>query len=72
MKKLIINIDDSVTDLESLEVVHIVIGKGKVSKARGIKHYCWITKFHNGTTVSVRDKKTEKSADSFCVYKTNN
>lgn len=43
-----------------------VIEDGRVSEARGIKHYCWITKFA-GITVYTRDKKTKTSADSFIV-----
>ena len=70
--KLIINCYN-IKPKEALLYVTSVIGDGKISEARGIKHYCWHTVFNRGTkeetSVSVNQKKTEKSADSFNVYR---
>lgn len=67
--KIIIDNQANINDQLAVIYVSKVIKGGRVSEANNIKHYCWVTKFESGMTVVVRKKRTEKSADSFVVYK---
>lgn len=69
MEKKTVRIDYQDVDLETaLRVVRGVVQKGKISGDK-IKHYCWAVRYNTGEVVSTRKKKTNKSADSFVVYK---
>lgn len=74
MKKIIIQYED-VSEIEAITCVREVIDSGRVSEnSKGIKHFCWATTFKNKFSlkkilVAVRTKRTEKSPDSFIVYK---
>lgn len=67
--KIHIEVKDKTSPEMALTLVKDVISGGKVSVGRGIKHFCWASKFSSGHTVWVRQKKTKNSADSFVVYK---
>lgn len=67
--KIIVNIRDDISEISALEYVIGVMKLERVSKAREIKHFGWASRFKDGTIVTVREKKTAKSPDSFIVYK---
>lgn len=67
-RKAIIEHADDVSLEQALHAVMRVVAKGRISEARGIKHFCWVTTFGSGLVVNTRDKKTDGSADSFYVY----
>lgn len=67
--KLIIKTRDDIPMSTAIVYVEKVMAKGRISQARGIKHYCWACVFESGIVVAVRQKKTKDSADSFIVYK---
>ena len=67
--KLIIETRDNIDMATAIAYVESVMNKGRISEGRGIKHYCWVCVFESGIVVAVRQKKTNKSADSFIVYK---
>lgn len=69
MSKLIITHDETVTDKEAVMAVYLVIERGRVSKNKHGKHYCWATIWPNGIRVSVRAKRHLDAADSFHVRK---
>jgi hypothetical protein len=52
MRRININIDDSLTDRQAIDRVERVIDQGKISKGpNGVDQYCWLTTFRDGTGV---------------------
>jgi len=69
MARFIIDVRDDIDPVTALVRVATVIRQGKISEARGIKHYCWHTTFRTDKiAVSAREKKKDTSADSFWVW----
>ncbi len=67
MKQIIINYDDTLNLFEVLRKVGKVVDQGLISESSGIPHYCWMTTFNRGGSVSVTRKRSKNSADSFTV-----
>jgi len=61
-KKLIIQNDSDLSNLEVLRYVSNVMGSGKVSKTNGESHYCFVTVFEGKhkdiTVISTINKKS--------------
>ena len=67
MSKLIINVDDSMSDEDALKYVSRVVGDGKVSGAGKASQYCYHTSWPSGVHVSCMLTRT--GSFSFSVYK---
>lgn len=67
MKRIIISYEDDVDPVAACAAVTATVNIGKISKARGIDHYCWIARTAGGVDVFTREKNTDGSADSFVV-----
>jgi hypothetical protein len=71
MNRVIISIEDNISDVAATECVLSVIKQGKISETKNKKQYCFITTFNNGIVVNARSKYNLK-ADSFIVYRDRN
>lgn len=71
MPKITIDFPEDMGVLNAMAYVTRVINGGRVSEAGGIQHYCWHTTFGHDdhVSVTVRQKRTPESADSFLVMK---
>ena len=67
-RRIIITIEEDISDLDALDYVATVVGNGKVSKYKETEQYCFGTTFSNGVKVFARDKRNVNT-DSFVVYK---
>jgi hypothetical protein len=67
MSKLIINVDDSMSDEDALKYISSVVGDGKVSGNGKAAQYCYHTAWPSGVHVSCM--KTRTGSFSFSVYK---
>lgn len=67
--KIIIEVQGKISPTDALQYVKLVMERGKISDSRGIKHYCWASRYNDGTVVATRTKRNKNSADSFVVYK---
>lgn len=66
--KIIIKFDNGIDEIQALSNVLRVIQEGRVSKtSKGVKHFCWSTRFCNGICVFVGVKKKNQTSDSFRV-----
>lgn len=65
MSRIIIDVRDDIDPAAALLYVGNVISQGRISKDD--TKYCWLTTFHDGVRVVVRD---ERKSDCFVVYKT--
>lgn len=66
--RLIIDYPDDMLPSDAITLVKCVVAEGRVSETqKGVKHFCWLTRFANGNTVLSRRKSTAKSADSFRI-----
>jgi hypothetical protein len=63
MSRIIIDVRDDIDPAAALLYVGNVISQGRISKDD--TKYCWLTTFHDGVTVVVRD---ERKSDCFVVY----
>lgn len=63
MSKIIIDVRDDIDPAAALLYVGNVISQGRISKDN--TKYCWLTTFHDGVTVVVRDYRKN---DCFVVY----
>jgi hypothetical protein len=63
MSKIIIDVRDNIDPAAALLYVGNVISQGRISKDN--TKYCWLTTFHDGVTVVVRDYR---KSDCFVVY----
>lgn len=64
MSRIIIDVRDDIDPAAALLYVGHVIHQGRISKDN--TKYCWLTTFHDGVVVTVRD---ERKSDCFVVYK---
>ena len=64
MSRIIIDVRDDIDPAAALLYVGNVISQGRISKDD--TKYCWLTTFHDGVMVVVRD---ERKSDCFVVYK---
>ena len=64
MSRIIIDVRDDIDPAAALMYVGNVIHQGRISKDD--TKYCWLTTFHDGVTVAVRDYR---KSDCFVVYK---
>jgi len=53
MKKLILRIDDDMTDQDALRLALRVVQMGKISETAGKPQYCFHTRFNDDKTISV-------------------
>jgi len=67
MKTIIIRYDEKITAAQAMDRALLVVDGGLVSESAGRKHYCWLTRFTDGTTVSTTRKRRDDSADSFVI-----
>lgn len=74
-KRIIINYDSTITELQAMEKVMSVIMGGRIStltrKGKEIRHFCWVTVFKTKpkkTVVYVHEKQYPTASDSFTVY----
>lgn len=67
-----IDIRDGISDELALDLVSLVVRRGKVSQdSKGKKYYCWVTIFNvNGEDIAVYTRENRKN-DCFVVYKYN-
>jgi len=63
MSRIIIDVRDDIDPAAALLYVGNVISQGRISKDD--TKYCWLTTFHDGVTVFVRDYR---KSDCFVVY----
>jgi hypothetical protein len=63
MSRIIIDVRDDIDPAAALLYVGNVISQGRISKDD--TKYCWLTTFHDGVMVVVRD---ERKSDCFVVY----
>lgn len=69
MGKFIIDYDEEIDVCRVMELIFMVVGDGKISETnKGVKHYCWVTKFSDCTVIT-REKKEGQTSDSFIVRK---
>ena len=67
-RRIIITVEDGISDVDALDWVSIVMDKGKISKYKETEQYCFSTQFSNGVIVAARDKRNVNT-DSFVVWK---
>ena len=68
--RLIIDYDpDVISTSDALRRVATVTEAGRISKAGGVKHFCWFNVFGDDVTVATRRKKRNQKSDSFIVGK---
>ncbi len=68
--RLIIDYDpDVISASDALRRVATIAEVGRISKAGGMKHFCWFNVFGDGVTVATRRKKRNQKSDSFIVEK---
>ena len=70
MSRLIININDGISDVKALKAVLAVVEEGKISGGFGKnrEQYCYFTRFRDKTVACPTRYKRDKS-DSFIVFK---
>jgi hypothetical protein len=64
MKKIIIHIDDAISDTEAIRLVLDVIEEGRISNQNS--QYCYITQFASGPSVYA-DRHPKTGTDVFRV-----
>lgn len=69
MKRIIINIDDNVTDSEAVESAFAVIKEGKTSKTSRGEQYCFHSVTYSGIAVTVTKQKS--GTETFSIYPAN-
>ena len=69
-RRIIITIEEDISDLDAIYYLERVMEKGKISKYKGIEQYCFGTQFSNGVNVAARDK-VNIDTDSFVIWKRN-
>ena len=71
MNRIIISVQDNISDEVATEHVLSVIKLGKISKTKKRNQYCFATTFSDGAVVFARNKYNIK-ADSFIVCRDKN
>jgi len=67
MSNIKIEIEAGITQAEAIAYIAQVIEEGRISECSTGPHYCWVTKFRDGTLVEMKRKRKANSADSFLV-----
>lgn len=70
--KIIIDNKGDISEIDAISYIVAVIKQGRISEAKGIKHFCWLSRFADNIVVATRQKKSINSPDSFVVYKESN
>jgi hypothetical protein len=67
MKRLILNIDESVSEEDALRYVVKVVQEGRISETKNGKQFCFYTVFNENCHVSATKSKT--GTETFKIWK---
>ena len=69
MKRLILNIDENLPDMQAVDAALAVVQQGKISKTSNGDQYCFHSITHSGVEVSVTKHKS--GTETFFIHSTN-
>ena len=67
MKRLILNIDDNVTDIAAIAATMAIVQEGKISKTANGDQYCFHSITNSGVEISITKRKS--GTETFFIRK---